>query len=127
MTDRVLCLIGFVGLNICLLAGQEDSWERHISSARNLHAQALYKEAEKEYQAALRDAEAFGPEDTRWARTWNNLATIYKDQGRYVEAETLFRRAVAFLERLGPETQDLSFYWNNLAALYQEQGRYAEA
>ena len=59
MPARLCCLIGFLGLNICYLAGQEqDSWERHLQTARKLHAQALYKDAEKEYLAAIQDAEA---------------------------------------------------------------------
>ena len=60
MSVRVYCLIGFLGLNICCLAGQENSWERHLEAARKLHAQALYKDAEKEYLAALQDADALG-------------------------------------------------------------------
>ena len=55
MSVRVFCFIGFLGLNISYLVGQEDSWERHLQAARKLHAQALLKDAEKEYLAALQD------------------------------------------------------------------------
>ena len=61
MLVRVYCFIGFLGLNICCLAAEENSWERHLEAARKLHAQASYKDAEKEYLAALQDAEALGP------------------------------------------------------------------
>ena len=71
MPARLYCLIGFLGLNICYLAGQgEDSWERHTQTARRLQAQALYKDAEKEFLAAIQDAEALSLENTRLASTW---------------------------------------------------------
>ena len=33
MSVRVCFLIGFLGLNICCLAGQENSWESHLLAA----------------------------------------------------------------------------------------------
>src|SRR6266481_2572203 len=68
MQLRVWLIIGITGLNICLLPGQEEAWEQHLMNGRKLRTQALYKEAEKEYLAAVGSAEAFGPEDTRLAR-----------------------------------------------------------
>jgi hypothetical protein len=79
MAVRVHRIIGFLGLNICLLMGQQDSIEQHLSSARKLHSQASYKDAEKEYLAAVQEAEAGDPEDVGLAKSWNNLATLYHD------------------------------------------------
>ncbi len=58
----------------------------------------------------------------------NNLAGLYRSQGRYGEAEPLFRRALATFERvLGAEHSDTLASLNNLAVLYESQGRYGEA
>jgi len=58
----------------------------------------------------------------------NNLAELYRIQGRYPEAEPLYRRSLAIRERtLGPEHPSVATSLNNLAAFYHVQGRYAEA
>ena len=58
----------------------------------------------------------------------NNLALLYKTQGRYAKAEPLYKRALAIHEKaLGPDHPDVGKYLNNLALLYKTQGRYAKA
>ena len=58
----------------------------------------------------------------------NNLAELYRAQGRHAEAEPLFRRALEASERvLGKEHPDTLMSVNNLALLYQAQGHHAEA
>ena len=62
------------------------------------------------------------------ATSLNNLAVLYRAQGRYAEAEPLYKRSLAIDEKaLGPEHPDVGTALNNLAGLYQAQGRYAEA
>ena len=61
-------------------------------------------------------------------RLLNNLALLYRDQGRYAEAEPYYKRSLAISEKaLGSEHPDVGTSLNNLAALYANQGRYAEA
>jgi tetratricopeptide (TPR) repeat protein len=125
MPARLWLIFGISGLNLFLLAGQ-DSWELHLANARNLRNQAQYKEAEKEYLAAMEGAQVFGSADARLARVWNNLAALYQDMGRYGEAETLYREAIAIWE-LGPEYgQDLAACLNNLGVVERAMGRHAE-
>jgi tetratricopeptide (TPR) repeat protein len=58
----------------------------------------------------------------------NNLAEIYKAQGRYGEAEPLLREVLqGYRETLGPKHPDTLTSMNNLAGLYKAQGRYGEA
>jgi tetratricopeptide (TPR) repeat protein len=58
----------------------------------------------------------------------NNLALLYRAQGRNAEAESLFQRALRILEReLGPKDPNVTAILNNLADLYKAQGRGAEA
>ncbi len=58
----------------------------------------------------------------------NNLAELYRAQGRYAEAEPLFKRALAIVEKsLGPEHPHVAKALQNYAALLRETGRGAEA
>ena len=62
------------------------------------------------------------------ATSLNNLAELYRTQGRYAEAEPLYRRSLTIREaKLGPDHPDVATSLNNLAGLYRAQGRYAEA
>ncbi|MCP4696462.1 MAG: CHAT domain-containing protein [Gammaproteobacteria bacterium] len=58
----------------------------------------------------------------------NNLAVLYRVQGRYGEAEPLSLRALRVREQVqGKEHPDTLISVNNLAELYRVQGRYGEA
>ena len=62
------------------------------------------------------------------ATSLNNLAVLYRDQGKYAEAEPLYQRALAIREKaLGSDHPDVAASLNNLAELYRDQGKYAEA
>ena len=107
---------------------QGDQWESHMAAGEAAYRQGDYAEAESRFDAALKEAEAFGPEDPRLAMSLNNLAELYRAQGRYGEAEPLYRRSLAIWEKaLGPEHPDVATSLNNLALLYDAQGRYPEA
>ncbi|MDB9506568.1 CHAT domain-containing protein, partial [Microcystis aeruginosa CS-338/01] len=62
------------------------------------------------------------------AQSLNNLAALYRVQGRYSEAEPLYKQALAIRkQQLGDNHPDTAQSLNNLAALYRVQGRYSEA
>ena len=62
------------------------------------------------------------------ATTLNNLARLYKSQGRYEEAEPLYIQALEMRRKLlGEEHPYVAITLNNLARLYKSQGRYEEA
>ena len=79
------------------------------------------------------------PKENRYpyvANSLNNLAGLYKSQGRYEDAETLFQQALTLRQEiLGVgETSlkenrhpDVATSLNNLAFLYYSQGRYEAA
>ena len=57
----------------------------------------------------------------------NQLAELYRNQGKYAEAEPLYQRALAVSEKtLGPEHPQVAMVLNNLAVIYEAQRRYAE-
>ena len=58
----------------------------------------------------------------------NNLALLYKAQGRREQAEPLYLRALAGMESmLGKDHPKTPISVNNLAVLYKAQGRFEEA
>ena len=120
----VLCVV----LVATYAPAQENLWEAYKEAADESYQQGNYAEAEKQWLAALQEAENFGPEDPRLATSLNNLAVLYRAQAKYAEAEPLYQRALAIQEKvLGPEHPDVANSLNNLAFLYGAQGKYAEA
>src|SRR3954451_24548052 len=58
----------------------------------------------------------------------NNLALVYREQGRYGEAEQLCKEALEGRRAaLGPTHPATLASLHNLALVYREQGRYGEA
>ena len=104
------------------------SWQRSNEAGVEAYQQGHYAEAEKYYLAALKEAETFGPEDPRLPTRLNNLAELYRTQGKYAEAEPLYQRALAIWEKaLGPEHPNVATSLENYAALLRNMNREAEA
>src|SRR5262249_35134999 len=58
----------------------------------------------------------------------NNMAILYRDQGRYDEAEALYKRSLAISEKaLGPEHSEVGTVLDNLADLAFLKGDWAGA
>jgi len=69
-----------------------------------------------------------GADHPQTAGSLNNLADLYRSQGKYAEAEPLYVRALQIREeQLGADHPDTAGSLNNLAGLYYQQGRYEEA
>jgi hypothetical protein len=67
-------------------------------------------------------------EDIKFAASLNNLALLYKSQGRYNDAKPLYVQSLDITERqLGNDHPDVANSLNNLAGLYKSQGRYNDA
>ncbi|MGC1393533.1 MAG: tetratricopeptide repeat protein [Coleofasciculaceae cyanobacterium] len=79
------------------------------------------------FDKAIELQKEFGLEEDL-ATSLNNLAGLYKSQGRYTEAEPLYLQALELRQRLLGDNHPLvAQSFNNLAALYKSQGRYTEA
>lgn len=62
------------------------------------------------------------------ATTLNNLAELYRTQGKYAEAEPLYTQALEILEKvLGPNHPNVATVLENMAELYKKTGRLDEA
>ena len=122
-----LLVLGAVCVASCAVA-DDTAWEKYMKAGTEAYQQGQYAEAQKQFAAALREAEEFGEQDLRVGVSFNSLAMLYNAQGKYGEAEPLFRRALAIAEKaLGLEHPNVAASLNNLAGLYQAQGKYAEA
>jgi Tetratricopeptide repeat len=65
----------------------------------------------------------FGEEHSLTLTSMDNLASMYRDQGRWKEAEVLEVRGVErSVKMLGEEHPDTLASMNNLAATYMNQG-----
>ena len=85
-------------------------------------AEALY------LRAIELDENARGTDPEGLATTLNNLALVYRKQGRLEEAERLHTRSLNLLQdTLGPNDARVAMSLHNLAAVYREQGRIEEA
>ncbi len=119
-----LCLILWPALSCT----QDARWKKNMSLGERALEEGRYDEAEKMFLACVSDAENFGASDERLPLSLNNLAWLYRLQGKYAEAEPLYQRALGIYETaLGPEHPYVATGLNNLAGLYHTQGKYAEA
>ena len=109
-------------------ASQETPWERYMNAGWEAVRHKRWAEGERMFQAALTEAEHFGPSDTRLANTLSNLAFVAHSQGKYDQAAPFLRRALEIRERvLGPEHPDVGLALASLAETYLLQRKYAQA
>ncbi len=131
MTMTLWLLAGLLCLALAAVAYvflQRGSWKSYNNAGVKAYQQGNYPEAEKQWSAALKEAEGFGPQDQRLATSLGYLGEVYRLQRRYAEAEPLHKRALAIREKaLGAEHPRIATSLNNLALVYHDQGRYAEA
>ncbi len=94
-----------------------------------LYDMALYLSALLFTEQSLEIKEkAFGTDHPDVAKSLNNLARLYRTQGKYDEAEQLFKRSLAIREKVLPtDHPDIAEALNGLAELYYFQKRYDEA
>ena len=91
-------LVGLLCLGLLPMvapSAQETRWDSIMADAAKAYQQADYAQAKKLLLAALKEAEKFGEQDPRFATSLNNLAELYRAQGKYAQAEPLYRRALA--------------------------------
>lgn len=71
---------------------------------------------------------AFGPRHPQTLNSMNNLAFLYRSQGRHGEAEPLYREALQLTrEMFGPQHPNTVRSASNLATLHRSQGLHGVA
>lgn len=83
----------------------------------------------RQFELAVKETEALGERDVRFATTLYNLGMLYHVQGPLSgSAEPLSRRSLTIPKMaLRPEHRHVATNLNNLAELYRTQGQYAQA
>ena len=90
--------------SIAAASAQVTRWETLTADAAKAYQKADYVEAEKLLLAALKEVKKFGEQNLRLATSLNNLATLYRAQGKDAQAEPLYPRALAIWKKtLRPE------------------------
>jgi tetratricopeptide (TPR) repeat protein len=113
---------------VACVSPAERRWSRTFASAENAEAQNRLQDAERIYQAAVRDAETFGPQDERLGMTLFDLASVQLLEGKYREAEASLLRAKPIFEaRYGPDSPETGYFLNSLAVVNRKEGRYPKA
>ena len=109
---------------------QDTKWEKSTAAGMEAYQQGRYTEAEKLLLVALSEAEKFGPNDPRVAKSLKKLGDVYHAQHRYSEAAQLYERSEAIRKR----RKELAWARERAWLRYTEagrnahrEGRYAEA
>jgi tetratricopeptide (TPR) repeat protein len=120
----ILCLV----LVLIQARTQETQWRKHMAAGAKAHREGYYFDAVNSFQAAVKEAEAFGQQDPRLATSLNNLAELYRLEGLFVDAEPLYKRSLAIREKaLGPEHPQVATSLENYAMLLRKTNREVEA
>src|SRR5262249_46377295 len=107
---------------------QESEWDKHTSAGLSARQAGQFKEAERELQAALKEAEAFDQSDSRLAESLSNLADLYGAQGNYSQAMQFESRLLAVRERvLGPNHPVVAIILVDLGNMEWRSGKFVEA
>ena len=119
-----------LGAAVLMLAGCASNerflWEEYTTAGIQAVRVGHYARAEQFLTRAAKKAEELGPQEK--GRSFNNLAELYRRQGRAADAERYFTLALKVKEsELGPDHPDVATSLNNLAQLYVAQGRDSDA
>lgn len=107
---------------------QEISWDQQMDAGRKALEARHYSEAEKDYKAALEEAEGFGSSDPRLITSLETLVELYHRQGMPAPQEPLRKRILEIREgELGATNPDLVPDLLGLAWLYEQREKPAEA
>ncbi|MBK9203214.1 MAG: tetratricopeptide repeat protein [Candidatus Obscuribacter sp.] len=113
------------------LAVQSTPYYGEIGSADAAYKRGDYPLAEHHLKRAYSECQKFGANylsDKRTVRATNNLAELYREQGRYREAEPFYKLTIESAKvNFGPNRPETAVIHNNFAACLREMGRFDEA
>ncbi|KAM7515873.1 hypothetical protein LguiA_005456 [Lonicera macranthoides] len=104
-------------------------WRVFTDNGRELFSQGKLEDAERLFQAALKEAkEGFGARDPHVASACNNLAELYRIRKTFDKAEPLYLEAINILEEsYGPDDIRVGAALHNLGKFYLVQRKLEEA
>jgi tetratricopeptide (TPR) repeat protein len=102
-------------------------WRNQVIRALHAAGTKDYPGAEQAFMQALKEAERFGPEDTRVGTTLNSLGLVYRAEKKYSEAEAAYRRALVIMTAAYGDSVDVGNVNFNIANVLFDQGHQVEA
>jgi len=127
--SRVLAALLFLGFTLAVPSSRaaEATWQSYNNEGMEAVQQRDYVTAELDFKNALKEAESFGPQDLRVAKTLINLGDLC-GVNQYVQAENLYKRALAIEEKnFGTESPQLQVALEDLESTYYLEHKYVEA
>jgi tetratricopeptide (TPR) repeat protein len=116
-------------LIVCATARSQDEerWKTLVLEALKAAEMNDYPRAEQSFLKAVREAESFGPKDSRVGVTLNSLGLAYRAEHKYSEAEAAYRRGLAIIEEAYPNSIDVANVNFNIANIMFDENRHADA
>jgi serine/threonine protein kinase/tetratricopeptide (TPR) repeat protein len=101
----VLIVILVIGVGIVLYFGASSSvWKENMEAERKAFREGRYVEAVNYAQVELKEAEAFGQQDSRLATSLHNAGELYAKLEKFDEAEKFLQRALSIRKTEDAET-----------------------
>ncbi|HEX5084664.1 MAG TPA: tetratricopeptide repeat protein, partial [Blastocatellia bacterium] len=101
----VLIVILVIGVGIVLYFGASSSaWKENMEAERKAFREGRYVEAVNYAQVELKEAEAFGQQDSRLATSLHNAGELYTKLEKFDEAEKFLQRALSIRKTEDAET-----------------------
>jgi PAS domain S-box-containing protein len=123
-------LAGILCLTLCAAHafGANQSWETHMSAAKDSFQKGDYAQAENLLNVALNETKKFKETDPRVIITYGNLALLNQSQKKFPQAETFYERVLSLRKRtLSNNDPRIAMDYNNLATVLSAQGKFAAA
>jgi len=108
-------------------AQDDGPWKISVLQALDAAGKKDFAKAEQIFLVALKQAEAFGPQDERVGITLNSLGLVYRAEHKYSEAEGAYRRGLVMIEQTYPNSIDVANVNFNIATILLDEGHEAEA
>src|SRR3972149_2243836 len=92
-------ILVLIGLLAAPASAQEEAWKTQMQAADEALKKNDTDSAWGAFQAALQEAERFGPEDPRLAGTLDLVGAFFGLQGQVTQADSLLKRSLTIWER----------------------------
>src|SRR3954453_20236014 len=120
---KLCCSVVAIGLQ-----ATASDWQSSFSAGEAGYLQGHLVEAQRSYELAAEEAEAFTPGDTRRARSFLALALVLREQADFHKSETLYKRVLSESEAVfGERHPQTVAALNGLALLYCDSRRFSDA
>ncbi|MGI8989349.1 MAG: tetratricopeptide repeat protein [Bryobacteraceae bacterium] len=111
---------------LCTLAPAQDR-EKYMELGRQASKAQNFSEAEKQFNAAIREAKHSGGE-LQLAESLDGLASVYRDWKKYSRSEALYKKSLHIRETiLGPWHPNIAQNLDNLADTLDLRGKHEQA